>query len=172
MGEVPGISLISPILNALEKIVAWLQIPQMESVEPKTKYGWLESLEGPPMLLVTVKFRNEREKPITVRSLQVKYGNSWLQPKDYQGDGLHLLYRPKQYEPGSLPHQHGVGRLDPNNNILNALFIPPSTVVERFALFDLPITGTMLPHHVEFTAKAKFSNGRSRSLSLSLTNAI
>jgi hypothetical protein len=173
MSEVPFVPLISPILSWLEKIVSWaswLRAPAVEMVESSTKYGWLGSPEGPPTLLLTVKLRNEKEKPIVIRYLQLKYGNSRLQPKNYQGDRIHLLYRHKQHEPRSVLPQHVIG-LDPNNNILKAPFVPPSTIVERFALFDLPITGTELPHHVDVIAKIKFSNLRSRCLALSLSNA-
>jgi hypothetical protein len=151
---------LSHLWKLQEHAGAYFAPPRMTLVRATTQFGRLEYRHGPLALLLTVAFQNTRAEPILLRSLAIKSGGTWYHPIHFLGDRVHLWYEQGQHDL-HLPR---------TQSLIAAPYIPPTAVVERFALFRLPEVWERWPIHLRVTAKATFVRRRSKSLVVTLTN--
>lgn len=139
---------LSEAISILPRLAAYFFPPHIEVVENESKFGRLN--DGRFALLLKVKFRNEGSKPTLVRSLQLWYEGTWhTLSKDFPEVDLDSF---------TLLKEHGrtVTRVRRDERVDLSPHIPPSDVVERYAIFVLPEPRERWPTNIRATVKAFF----------------
>jgi hypothetical protein len=130
--------------------------PQVEIIPSGSVFGRLEG--GQLALLLKVRFRNESERPVLVRSLRVQFGGAWHEPQDSAPAHLALNFSNGRRIIGARP----------GDFMTVAPRIPGVEVVERFAFYCLSEPGEQFPKSLPLTVEAVFSRGKTRRVAVTL----
>jgi len=125
-------------------------VPKVDIVPARTKFGWTGS---DFMLVVTVRLRNQNDRPVFLKSLRVKHAGTWYTSRHFHSDRIQL-----DIEAGSLV----IGALIPQSSAIDSPKIPAMEVVERFGVFWLPTPAERWPKQLSFLWEAAFSRRRNR----------
>ena len=130
--------------------------PQVEIIPSGSFFGRLDG--GQLALLLKVRFRNESEQPVLVRSLRVQLSGAWREPQDSAPShlALHII--------------HGVQAIGtkPGDFVTKTPRIPEVDLVERFAFYYLSEPGERFPKTLPITVEAVFHRGKTRRVAATL----
>jgi hypothetical protein len=145
-------------------IVGFIGFASFPTLELKrTSFGWLDVEKRRLVLLVWLKFRNNSQKPFLLNSIEVDFVGERLKPAEAAPVHFSCLT-----ESGWLTES--LNRVD---NIMASPQIPPCDVVERFALFHIPVATALGQDGVfDFTIRANFPLKRTRQESFVLRDKL
>lgn len=151
--------ILGVVWEGITAVRAFFTSPQVEIVPSESFFGRLHG--GQFALLLKVRFRNESERPVLVRSLRVEYAGAWHEPENRAPAHLALHFAHGQYAIGTHPEEF----------IIKARRIPAVEEVERRALYLLSQSEENIPRDLPITVEAVFSRGKTRRVPVTLHGA-
>ena len=95
--------ILSVVWEGVTAVCAFFSSPQMEIVPTESFFGRLQG--GQFALLLKVRFRNESERPVLVRSLRVEHAGTWHGPENSAPTHLALHFSHGQHAIGTRPEE-------------------------------------------------------------------
>ena len=154
-------TLIDYCLKGFVGLIGFASFPTLQM--KRTSFGWHDAERTRLVLLVWMKFRNNSQRPFVLNTVEVEFAGEWLKPIETASEHFSCLT-----ENGWLTES--LKRVD---NIMASLQIPPCDVVERFALFNVPVATARTQNDVvNFTIRANFPWRRRREESFVIRNRL
>jgi hypothetical protein len=129
----------------------------------RTSFGWRNMEKTSLVLLVWINLRNNSQRPFVLKTVEVDFAGERLTPIEPPSEHFSCLT-----ENGWLPES--LKRVD---NIMVSPQIPACNVVERFAVFDVPVATARKQNDVfNFTMRVNFPWKRRREKSFVVQNRL
>lgn len=162
--EIPSSTLFSFFREGLHFCVNYFSPPAVEVIDSKTFCGPTKPLanDNRPVLRVCLRYTNEHQQPLWVRSITVLLDEHPLKSTSFPDSG-----------PPKILSQNGWEIVETKDHIYRGAFqIPAVNAIEQFAFFDLPkvlknnfpldfvvvvMTAKRKPRKVKFSVRPKLS---------------
>jgi hypothetical protein len=154
-------TVIDYCFKGISGIIEFASFPTLQV--KRTSFGWQDPQRTRLVLLVWMRFRNNSQRPFVLNTVEVEFADEWLKPTETSSEHFSCLT-----EKGWLTES--LKRVD---DVTASLQIPPCDVVERFALFNVPVaTARQQNDRFNFTIRATFPWRRSREESFVIRNRL
>jgi hypothetical protein len=140
-------------------VVAFFAPPRIEVDKKSSAFGRVGPKPNDQFaLLLHVKFINESQQPVPLRSLEVQFAGAWHKPQDIVPDSLHLSVKDGMHSFGALRRQA----------IRMGQGIPAANMMEGKTFYHLPEPEEPCPTILDFRVRAVFPRMRRREIDLTL----
>jgi hypothetical protein len=142
---------VGGLVSSVAGVVRFFAAPQLEIVPNETAGGNFAAA-GEWAILVTVRIRNESERPAMLRTLELRYFDQWYPPTPQHPVDFSV----------QTAHGHIVIGLRRQDSVIESPQLPPMDVVKRYGVYRLaPPAGA---DDISITVRAVFVRRKSRTV--------
>jgi hypothetical protein len=154
-------TVIDYCFKGISGLIGFASFPTLQVKQ--TSFGWRDLERTRLVLLVRMRFRNNSQRPFVLNTVEVEFAGEWLKPIEISSEHFMCLT-----EKGWLTES--LKRVD---NVMASLQIPACDVVDRFALFNVPVATARQQNDIfKFTLRANFPWRRRREESFVIRNRL